>query len=88
MRAARWLIAIAITAGICWLFPLFHVVPLKTVTAEIAAEKFDATAFAETFWTGIIAARGGQNRERGCFVASDSSQMRRAQKQIIPTASA
>ncbi len=54
MRAARWFIVIATTACICRLFPLFHVVPLKTVTAEIAAEKFDATAFAETFWTGKL----------------------------------
>ena len=50
MRAARWLIAIAVVAGICWLFPLFHVVPLKTATAEKAAEKFDAATFAENFW--------------------------------------
>jgi len=50
MRAVRWLIAIAICAIICWLFPLFHVVPLKTATAEKAAEKFDATAFAQNFW--------------------------------------
>jgi predicted lipoprotein len=51
MRAVRWIIAIVIAAGVCWLFPLFHIVTLKTATAEKAAEKFNATAFAENFWT-------------------------------------
>jgi predicted lipoprotein len=50
MCAVRWLIAIAICAIICWLFPLFHVVPLKTATADAAAKKFDPTAFAENYW--------------------------------------
>ena len=50
MRAARWFIAIAIIASICWLFPLFHVVTLKTATTEKVAGKFDATVFAENFW--------------------------------------
>ena len=45
MRVVRWLIAIAIIAFVCWLFPLFHVVPLKTATAEKAAEKFDPDEF-------------------------------------------
>ena len=51
MRAVRWFIAITIIASVCWLFPLFHVVPLKTAAAEKATEKFDATSFAENFWT-------------------------------------
>jgi predicted lipoprotein len=54
MRVARWFIAIALAASICWVFPLFHVVPLKTATAEKAALTFDATRFAETFWTNQL----------------------------------
>jgi predicted lipoprotein len=50
MRVVRWIIALAVVAGVCWLFPLFHVAPLQTVKAEKAAGKFDATQFAETFW--------------------------------------
>jgi predicted lipoprotein len=50
MRAVRWLIATAIVAGICWLFPLFHAVPLKTAAAEKAAATFNPAAFAEKFW--------------------------------------
>ena len=51
MRAVRWFIALVIFAGICWRFPLFHAVSLKTATAEKAAATFDATLFAENFWT-------------------------------------
>jgi predicted lipoprotein len=50
MRVVRWLIAIAVIAVLCWRFPLFHVVPLKTASAEKAAATFNATQFAETFW--------------------------------------
>ncbi len=56
MRAGRWIIAIGIAAGACWLFPLFHVVPLKTAVAEKQAETFNATKFAETFWTNQLIA--------------------------------
>ncbi|HXS68251.1 MAG TPA: DUF2291 family protein, partial [Candidatus Polarisedimenticolia bacterium] len=54
MAAVRWFIAIVVLAGICWLFPIFHVVPLKTVTAEKAAETFNATQFADNFWTNQL----------------------------------
>ena len=43
-------------ASVCWLFPLFHIVPLKTATAEKAAATFNATQFAETFWTSRLPA--------------------------------
>ncbi len=51
MRAVRWIIAIVVIAGVCRLFPLFHVVTMKTATAEKMAATFNATQFAETFWT-------------------------------------
>jgi predicted lipoprotein len=51
MCAVRWFIVILIAARICWRFPLFHVVTLKTATAEKAAATFNPTQFAETFWT-------------------------------------
>src|SRR5271170_821111 len=54
MRLVRWFIAIVIVAGICRLFPLFHVVPLKTATAEKVAVTFNATQFAENFWTNRL----------------------------------
>jgi predicted lipoprotein len=54
MRAVRWFIAIVVAAIICWRFPLFHVVTLKTATAEKAAATFNATQFAETFWTAKL----------------------------------
>ena len=50
----RWFITAVVIAGVCWLFPLFHVVPLKTARAEQTAAKFDATQFAEMFWTNKL----------------------------------
>jgi predicted lipoprotein len=54
MRAVRWFIAIAVIAFVCWLFPLFHVVPLETANAQKLAAAFNATQFAETFWTNQL----------------------------------
>ncbi len=53
-RAFQWLIAIVALAGVCWLFPLFHVVTLKTARAEKMAATFNATQFVETFWTNQL----------------------------------
>jgi predicted lipoprotein len=55
MRFVYWIIAMAIAAGVCWRFPLFHVVTMKTATAEKAAVTFNATQFAEMFWTNQLA---------------------------------
>lgn len=54
MRVVRWFIAASVIAGFCWLFPLFHVVRLKTVEAEKTASAFNATGFAERFWTNQL----------------------------------
>jgi predicted lipoprotein len=54
MRAARWLIAVAIAMGICWRFPLFHAVPLKTAVSEKTAATFDPVEFTEAFWTNQL----------------------------------
>src|ERR1035437_10850 len=51
MRAVRWSIAIVVAAGVCWLFPLFHVVTMNTAMAKKVAATFNAAQFAETFWT-------------------------------------
>lgn len=56
MCAARWFIAIAIIASVCWLFPLFHIVTLKMAMAEKLAATFNVTDFAETFWTNRLLA--------------------------------
>jgi predicted lipoprotein len=56
MRTARWFIALVVAVGVCWLFPLFHVVTMKTATAEKVAATFNTTQFAETFWTNQLPA--------------------------------
>ena len=55
-RPVRYLILLGILAFVCWLFPLFHIVPLKTAMAEKAAITFNPAAFAESFWTNQLAA--------------------------------
>src|SRR5437764_1423561 len=45
-----WLVGIAVVAGLCWVFPLFHVVTLKQASEEKAAATFNATNFVEHFW--------------------------------------
>jgi predicted lipoprotein len=49
-RFMPWLIVGAVLAGLCWLFPLFHVVPLAQAAKEKAAATFDPKEFAEMFW--------------------------------------
>jgi len=53
MRLVRCLIAFVAVAGFFRLFPLFHVVRLESAAGQ-AATVFDATQFAETFWTGKL----------------------------------
>jgi predicted lipoprotein len=51
MRWVGWLIAIVVFASLCWLFPVFHVVPLDRAMKEKAATTFDPKEFAEKFWS-------------------------------------
>ena len=50
MRWAGWLIAVVVVAGLCWFFPLFHIVSLERAAKEKAAATFDPQTFAERFW--------------------------------------
>jgi predicted lipoprotein len=54
MRHTGWLIAIVLGAGLCWFFPLFHIVPLERVTKEKAAATFDPKEFALKFWNNQL----------------------------------
>lgn len=51
--ATVFAVGVLILVVAVWL-PLFHVVSLKTATAEKAAVTFNATEFAETFWTNQL----------------------------------
>ena len=50
MRKLIWPVALLAVAGICWRFPLFHVVPLAQAVREKAAATFNPAEFAEKFW--------------------------------------
>ena len=49
-RAAPILAALLLLAGLCWLFPLFHIVPLERANQEKAAAVFNPATFAEKLW--------------------------------------
>jgi predicted lipoprotein len=50
MRHTGWLIAIVLVAGLFWLFPVFHIVPLERATKERMAATFDPKEFTLRFW--------------------------------------
>lgn len=54
MRKLIWLIVIAVAVGICWRFPLFHVVTIAQAVKEKKDATFDPTAFAEKLWSGRL----------------------------------
>lgn len=60
MRPLPWLIAIVITAGLCWRFPLFHVVSLQQAQQEKAAATFNPKEVAEKFWNERLLKSLGQ----------------------------
>ncbi len=51
-RSSLAVVILCVTGVIilCWLFPLFHIIPLERATKERAAAVFNAEAFAEKFW--------------------------------------
>jgi predicted lipoprotein len=51
MRWTGWLITTMVVAGLCWMFPLFHVVPLERAAREKQAAIFNPAEFAATFWS-------------------------------------
>jgi predicted lipoprotein len=54
MRWLGWLIVVAALTGLCWAFPLFHVVPLKQAAEQKEAGVFNAAQFVEKFWTQTL----------------------------------
>ncbi len=50
-RFLPWLILMVATAGLCWRFPLFQVVPLAQSVKAKAAATFNPAEFAEKFWS-------------------------------------
>jgi predicted lipoprotein len=53
-RGLTWVVSIAVVTGVCWLFPLFHIVPLKQAAAQKANATFNPTQFAESFWSDSL----------------------------------
>lgn len=82
MRAVRWLIGIAVVIGICCVFPLFHVVPLKAAKAEKAAAEFNPAQFAETFWTNQLVPSLSKTMKADALLAAIQSDPAAAKKKF------
>ena len=54
MRWFGWLTAVAVAIGLCWFFPLFHIVPLERAAKEKESAAFNPKEFAEKFWNGRL----------------------------------
>lgn len=81
-RCFAWIITIAAAAGVGWLFPLFHVVPLKTAAAEKAAATFNAPQFAEKFWTSRLPAALAQAVPAGVLLPAIQADAAAAKKKF------
>jgi predicted lipoprotein len=61
MRCAlSWLGATVIVASLCWLFPPFHVVPLRDARQQQQRGVFNAATFAAAFWDNQLLPAAGQ----------------------------
>jgi predicted lipoprotein len=49
-RVLLWLLAVILTAALCWLCPPFRIVPLRQAQQRQLQGAFDAPAFARTHW--------------------------------------
>ncbi|NOS70990.1 MAG: DUF2291 family protein [Verrucomicrobia bacterium] len=49
-RLVGTLVGVALGVTVCWIFPLFYVVPLERAAKEKAATAFNPTEFADNFW--------------------------------------
>lgn len=54
---------IVVLAGLCWVFPPFHIRSVKQVKATIADAKFNATDFVQQFWSGRLLPASNQAAE-------------------------
>lgn len=78
----RWGLGTLILVAIAWFFPLFHVVPLKRATAAKAAETFNATRFADTFWTAQLLPDLGKAVKAGVLLPAIQSDPAAAKKKF------
>jgi predicted lipoprotein len=82
MRATRWIIAGAVIAAFCWLFPPFRVVSLKKAEQKKAAGVFDAAQFAEKFWAGQLMPSLGKAVDAGVLLRAIQADPAAARKKF------
>ena len=50
-RLLAWVVGCLLVGGLCWAFPLFHIVPLRAAREQQQQGTFDPGAFAKDFWS-------------------------------------
>jgi predicted lipoprotein len=81
-RAAPIIVSAVLLAVVCWLFPLFHIVPLKAAKEAQAAETFNATRFAERFWTNQLLPSLGKTVKADVLLAAIQADPAAAKKKF------
>jgi predicted lipoprotein len=81
-RFLPWLIAVIGLAGLCWVFPPFHVRSLKKVKAAIAGAQFNPAEFVEPFWSEKLMPATNQAAEATKVLAAIAASPDQAQKEF------
>jgi predicted lipoprotein len=81
-KALPVLIVIIVLAGLCWLFPPFHIRSLKKVEAAIAGAQFNPTDFVKQFWSEKLLPATAKAAEATNVVATIAADPVKAQKEF------
>jgi len=78
-RPVVLLVAFAVVAVLCWVFPPFHIRSLRQVKADIAGATFNPTNFVEKFWGETLlpaATTAADAEEVVAVIAADPQKVR------------
>ena len=81
-RGTLILVTLALFAILCWLFPLFHLVPLKQEQGRQTAAEFNATNFATTFWNERLLKSLDRAADAGQVLTALSADSQKARTQF------
>jgi predicted lipoprotein len=75
-------IVIVVLAGLCWLFPPFHIRSLKKVEEAIAGAQFNPTDFVKQFWSEKLLPATAKAAEVTNVMAAIAADPAKAQKEF------
>lgn len=81
-RALPWLVIIAAVAGLCWVFPPFHIRSQKVVRTAQESAQFNATDFVSQFWHEKLLPATGQAAEAATVLEAIAVAPRQVREQF------